>query len=166
MIRKFTNAVSFLIAGIILLLVAIGLHFAPSTFWIEVRSIRVFDAQAGEPVLMAVDRTIKRPFSGKWVVSVRRLMTSGRQSLYCTASGETDYQVDSEYPEPLTLRWWTFPNCDPLPPGTYVINTTWTVEGDGFLLNRRITKSSNIFQITAIPPETPVKYVQQTRLLR
>lgn len=146
MLRAIVNYFSFFIAGMLLLLTAAVLNFWPSSSWFEVRSVRVFDSKAGESPLMAVDRTIKRDFRGEWLASIRRLENGGWVS-FCTAIGHANYEADSHLPDPLTLRWWTYPDCHPLTPGKYVMRTSWVIHGAGPLPDKEVVADSNIFEV-------------------
>lgn len=146
MMRQIANFFSFIVAGLLLCLTAAVIQLWPSSFWFEVVSVRVFDAKVGESILMAVDRRINRDFSGSWIASVRRLDGGGWVS-YCTATGRTNYAVDSRLPEPLTLRWWTHPECNPLPAGKYQMRTTWVIHGPNLLPDKTVQADSNIFQV-------------------
>ena len=52
-------------------------RISPASDWMEVRSVRVFDTQAGVSPIMVVDRVIKQPFQGHWVTDVEREQTEG-----------------------------------------------------------------------------------------
>lgn len=146
MLRSIANMFSFVVAGVLLLMSLVLIQVWPASFWFEVRSVRVFDANAGAQVVMAVDRAIKRDFRGEWLASIRRL-ENGRWVSFCTARGAANYGADSQLPDPLTLRWWTYPDCHPLPPGKYVMRTTWTVKGFSLMPDKDVTADSNIFEI-------------------
>lgn len=148
MMKSLFNLISFTIAGVFLLITAATIHFWPASYWFEVRSLHVSDTTVGDPVLMVADRDIKRNFLGTWTVSIRKLGPKG-QGVYCTAVNSTDYEMNSQLPDPLTLSWWTFPHCDPLPEGKYYIRTTWTIKGNGFFPDKQLSQVSNIFEIRA-----------------
>jgi len=146
MLRSLANYLSFAFAGLFLLVGVAVMHSWPASFWLDVRTVRVFDSKVGEPVLMAVDRTISRDFRGEWLVSIRKLGYGGWVQ-FCSARGKTNYSADSHLPDPLTLRWWSYPECNPLPPGKYVMRTTWTIHGASFLPEKDVTADSNIFEV-------------------
>lgn len=146
-IKLFANLVSFFVAGMLLLLSVAVIYFWPATYWLDVGSVRVFDAQAGKPVIMAVDRTIKRDFRGEWIASIRT-MQNGKWVIFCNARGASNYAVDSAFPEPLTLKWWTYPDCNPLPAGKYMMRTAWVIKGDSFLPDKTLSADSNIFEVS------------------
>jgi hypothetical protein len=79
-------------------------------------------------------------------VSVREIR-NGKNVLTCNASEQADYQVGTDLPEILTLGWWTDGKCVTLPPGSYIVNSTWNIHGTGLLPNKAVTATSNIFEI-------------------
>lgn len=147
MMRSLANMFSFFVAGFLMIASAAIMHLWPASFWFEVRDVRVFDSRAGQPAVMAVDRTIRRDFRGEWLVSIRRLEHGGWVS-YCTARGESNYVRDSQLPDPLALSWWTYPSCNPLPPGRYVMRTSWVITDPSFLPDKEVQADSNIFEVT------------------
>lgn len=120
-------------------------RFVPVSFWFEVRSVHVFDAPAGEDPRMAVDRTIHRPFTARYIAIVRRRGENGF-SHFCSGSDTTDYQPDAAFPDPLTLSWWTWPKRCALPPGTYRLDTLWRIETQTGVV-RDLRNRSNEFRI-------------------
>lgn len=146
MMREIIGLFGFIVFVFLTMVGAVVAHVWPTDFWFEVRSVRVFDSKEGERIVMAVDRTIKRDFRGYWTTSLRRLENGGWVS-YCTSDGSTNYQVDSKYPEPLTLKWWTYPNCHPLGVGKYMLRTNWVIRGIGPLPDKEVTADSNIFEV-------------------
>lgn len=146
MLREIFSVVSLCVAGLTWMVVGVVAYLIPASTWLEVKDVRVFDSKVGQPVLMAVARKINFDFNGTWVAGIRRLEPDG-WSLYCPAAGSTPYRTDSALPSPLTLKWWTYPSCDPLPPGKYQMRTTWTIKGDGLLPDKTVTADSNIFEI-------------------
>lgn len=146
MMRQLVNMFSFVVAGSLLLFCTFLIVVWPASYWLEVNTVRVFDSKSGDPVVMAVDRRIHRDFRGEWMASIRRL-ESGGWVAFCQAEGKANYARDSQLPEPLTLKWWTHPDCNPLPPGKYVMRTTWVVKGASVLPDKEVQADSNIFQI-------------------
>ena len=145
--RTAINYLSFVFAGLTLLVAATAMQLWPASWWFEVDSVRVLDSQVGSPVVMVVNRTINRDFVGDWTASIRRL-ENGKWVPYCTATGSTNYQVDSELPDPLTLKWWTAPDCHPLEAGKYIMRTTWRINLTGFLPDKDVQATSNIFIVS------------------
>lgn len=147
MVRQLVNMFSFVVAGFLLLASTSVIALWPASFWYEVNAVRVFDTKSGDPVIMAVDRKIHRDFRGEWIASIRRLESIGWVA-FCQAEGKANYAKDSQLPEPLTLKWWTHPNCNQLPPGKYVMRTSWVVKGVGIFPDKEVQADSNIFQIS------------------
>lgn len=146
--RGLVFCVQNLVTVLVLSAAAAVVHFWPPWFWLEVRSVRVFDAVEGEPIPMVVDRTVHRTFRGSWIVTLRE--TNGSPS--CIATGTAVYLAGSPLPAPLTLKWWTHPNCYPVTPGTYVAQSCWVVTGLGLLPDKDAPcVDSNIFRI--VPKE-------------
>jgi len=129
-------------------LVWLGVNLWPASYWLEVQQIRVFNSVAGQPVLMAVDRVIKREFYATWTVRVRKIEDGGWLTA-CAAIGGGEYQPIATLPVGLDLGWWTDGRCQSLPAGQYLANTTWQIEG-GFLPDKTISVDSNIFLIAEV----------------
>lgn len=123
-------------------------RISPASDWMEVRSVRVFDTQAGVSPIMVVDRVIKRPFQGHWVTDVEREQTEGLFEKVCSSNGSSAYTPDNVPPRMLTLGWWTTPvDCTPREPGRYRVDTIWTVELPGGL-TKTVRRASNVFTVT------------------
>lgn len=119
----------------------------PTSYWFEVKHITVNDATLGEPVIMEVDRTIKRPFYAEWTVTIREAVADG-YVIRCLTKASTDYRVDATFPDPLTLDWWSNSECNDLDEGSYVMTTTWDIRPDILGLPKKtLTVESNIFKI-------------------
>ena len=122
-------------------------HLWPASYWLEVNSVRVADSQVNKPVVMYIDRKIHKDFVGTWGVTVRALENTGTY-VTCAASAVSDYRIGTDLPEVITLGWWTNGRCETLPVGVYVVQTTWQIQGNGFLPNKTVTQTSNPFKIT------------------
>lgn len=120
----------------------------PSSWWLDVDRVAVFDSIAGADVILEVDRTIHRSFVADWSVVVRSY-EEGAWTVWCTARGTSDYRPDAALPDPLTLSWWTDGECTTPPPGRYLISTIWTVRGRGGLPDKLVQSVSNIFDVSA-----------------
>lgn len=118
----------------------------PSSWWFEARSTVVFDSRVDEQIQLVVDRSIYRPFIGEWSVLVRRVDESGT-TIQCQASGSGNYRVDSDFPSPLTLDWWTAGKCVHLPAGKYIMTTVWRIPGL-FGLTKTVAIDSNPFTVS------------------
>ena len=135
-------------AGLAWLTALAAMHFWPASWWLEIASVRVADGIEGKPVLLHVERTIHRDFTGTWGVSVRSLTNHG-SLVACAASAVSDYRIGADLPEVLTLGWWTNGRCETLPPGTYLVQTTWQIHGSGILPAKTVQATSNPFVIYA-----------------
>lgn len=122
------------------------LHLWPASWWFDVRSVTVANAKQGGMVAMLIDRDIRRPFRGRWYVTLRQWTDGGWLTL-CNATGASNYLPEARFPRRLDLRWWTDGQCRPLPPGRYHITTSWTIETPAFLPDKTITVDSNIFEV-------------------
>lgn len=116
----------------------------PASRWLEVRSIQIDNATAGEEVTMTVDRQIHSDFIGEWVVSVRNL----DDGVVCTATGVSNYRKGAKSPTPLTLDWWTNGECAILPAGKYFVATDWMIRPHGICPEKTIRQDSNVFEVT------------------
>ena len=120
-------------------------HFWPPTWWLEVKSIYISNTKVGEPIGMAVDRTINRSFSANWNVTIRQW--NGGFHVWCNANGSGAYRVDAILPANLDLQWWSAGKCHPLPVGKYQVSTSWTISGLGVLPDKYIQVESNVFDV-------------------
>ena len=135
-------------AGLAWLTALAALHLWPASWWLEIDSVRVADGIEGRPVLMHVERTIHRDFAGTWGVTVRSLTAHGSM-VACAASAVSDYRTGADLPGVLTLGWWTTGRCEALPPGTYLVQTTWQIHGSGLIPAKTVQATSNPFVIHA-----------------
>ncbi|MGE0653261.1 MAG: hypothetical protein AB7P12_16180 [Alphaproteobacteria bacterium] len=119
----------------------------PASFWFKVDRVYVHDAVDGSTPLMEVDRTIVRPFHGRWIATVLRKNHRGTYATFCTAVGANDYRPGNMLPDMVDLNWWTWPTRCTLPPGTYFLNTLWTIDAP-FFPDKEVRISSNAFEIT------------------
>lgn len=118
----------------------------PASLWFTVAHVRVLDSKVGEPILMEVSREIHQPFFAEWVVVVRR-ERRGRWIVVCPSIGQTDYRIDADLPDPLTLEWWSNGDCGALPPGHYMVTTTWSIYPKQ-MPAKQVRVESNEFDIT------------------
>ena len=119
----------------------------PTSFWLEVPSIRVMNAKAGEDVRMFVDRRINRDFTAHWT-AVIRLDNGSDSTVVCAANAVSNYRQGSALPPLVTLSWWTNGRCTTLPPGVYSITTIWELNGGTFLPDKEVEAVSNLFEVT------------------
>jgi hypothetical protein len=122
-----------------------------SNYWFEASNMLVPDVPRGGDVVLTVEREIKRPVYGDWVVTVRRYENGG-WTLACSPSrGSGDYLPKAELPDVLTLEWWTEGQCSISEPGLYFITTTWKFYPRGLPGARRTSPLiSNIFSIQEV----------------
>jgi hypothetical protein len=136
-----------LIAAGFLVLVTIARAAFPTDWWFDARSMAVQDVASGAPVVLSVDRIIRRPFVGQWSVNVRRATDSGGWEIICAATGGGSYRPDAALPEPLTLDWWTNGQCTDLPPGQMYITTVWWLDMVVFGAIPTPALESNVFTV-------------------
>lgn len=148
--RKFIPYLKWPIAALFALVPTLLVLFWPMSYWFDVRAIHVNDAHAGEMITMVVDRDVRIRFTGYYLAGIY-VWTGRGFTPYCTARGkERLYKEGAEYPEPLTLRWWTDdePTCRNLPAGQYQMSTRWVTTGNDWPLpEKSVTRESNIFTI-------------------
>ena len=130
---------------ILALLIGSG-NLLPATTWFEVRRVAVQDTIVGASPRMYVDRIIRRPFRSRWFVEIER-KAGDRYVLWCHNNGVSNYEIDNDLPEPLTLLWWLEAECK-LPPGVYRVDTFWRWEVFGGF-ERSIRQISNDFKVSA-----------------
>lgn len=119
----------------------------PATSYIDVKSVFVSDTVVDVPPAMEVDRVIHRDFTGTWRVEVEKLQKENRYSLFCSASGESNYSQENDLPSELNLDWWTYPEkCTPSVPGEYRLETVWSVNVSENL-QKRLRVVSNTFRV-------------------
>jgi len=127
----------------------LSLSLWPASWWMDVRSISVFDSREGEKITLVVDRTISKSFVGTWNVIVRKMGPEG-VTVHCTAGETSNYRSDATLPNPLTLDWWTSGRCSNLPEGRYILTTVWSFPGLGGLTQKTVSVDSNPF-IVSVP---------------
>lgn len=118
---------------------------APATDWLSVKEMHVYDAWAGEPPYLSVNRTINRPFYGEWIATVRRA-SYGTLAFACIAEGRASYATDARFPPDMTLDWWTFPTKCRLEPGRYRLDTEWRISPPNHP-QKQLRVQSNIFEV-------------------
>lgn len=119
----------------------------PAEAYLDVISVTVDDAPVGQVPKMHVDRVIKQNFVGRWVAEVEIISSQSAFIYQCGSFGEATYNIENKLPEPLTLDFWTWPiKCTPTVPGSYRVETTWTIQLPGGL-EKYVHKVSNIFTI-------------------
>ena len=116
--------------------------------YLIVRGITVRDSVEGTDPVLIYDRTIVRPFRGKWIAGIFLLLDeTGANYGVCNNSGEADYQPETTLPATVKLAWYIERDCK-LEPGKYVLKTTWEIK-----LPHDVTKyvraTSNVFEVRA-----------------
>lgn len=119
----------------------------PASWWLEYRSLSVSNAVVGEPIRMTADRTIARPFVATWNVTLR-VWNGGWEVYPCGTTRTQNYTPDTKLPHDLTLAWWTGKECATLPAGRYKMTTTWRINLQSPLPDKRVTIESNVFEVT------------------
>lgn len=145
--RTLDNTAIFLLALCFLFFQAV-VNFWPASYWLKVDFVKAVSVKQGERVPMLVDRTINRPFTGEWVVSVKRFVELGWVH-HCHGTGKANYKPGGNLPTDLDLEWWTAGACKSLPAGSYIIETSWKIKPTfDFLPERQVSATSNIFEVT------------------
>jgi hypothetical protein len=121
--------------------------FLPSSYWMTLNDVHVYDAPVGTWPKMDVDQTIKRPVTADWFVEVEQRVDDGWVNVPdCTSAARNDYSPMNRLPGNLDLGWWMLYNkCFlELPRGTYRVATTrLSVVPPG----KRWQKDSNEFKL-------------------
>ncbi len=132
-----------------------GTYAVPATYWYESRSVGIADTIEGNPIILTVDRKVKRAFSGSYTVTLRH-MAGGE--VQCEAGGALRYKPGTALPEPVTLAWWAWSDerCagENVPPGTYTVETCWTIHQPLMVLpNKVVCNLSNAFTVRPMVTE-------------
>ncbi len=119
----------------------------------SITRVNIGDAVVGVSPVMNVDRIIKQPFKGEYLVEVRSFP---QRTNICSGTGVHQYDTEATLPDVLTLAWWTDDNdCTgkDLDPGNYFVVTSWDIDrAKHGLPNAHVIIESNPFTITAISP--------------
>lgn len=117
----------------------------PGSDWFDVAYVSVPDFKVGTDPIMSYQRTIKKPFVGRWFVEIREVGTA-RSKLVCDGKVTNHYDLDDALPDPVTLSWFVGKDCG-LQPGQYQIFSTWQIERDGIAATVSVSKASNVFRV-------------------
>jgi hypothetical protein len=148
MARRILPILQYLIAALIVSVGLTALVLWPATRWMVVKTVHIADTPKGAPVEMIVDRSVVRPFTGQYNVSIHAWHDNAWVAYCNTAvSNPWEYQAGARYPVPLTLEWWTGGKCHPLPPGEYQVTTRWNLSNLGIFPDKTFAVTSNIFEI-------------------
>lgn len=123
-------------------------QWVPANYWYEVRSVHVHDTVEGVSPAIDLDRSIRRPFSASWIVTVMRQGARGDFFTACTARGMNDYRPGNILPPDLDLDWWTQPRRCALVPGSYRVHVVWHLRIDGWPA-KAVRATSNVFTVSA-----------------
>ena len=124
-----------------------ALQFWPASYWLEVPSVNVQSGKDSLNLEMVIDRKVKRPFTGRWAITIRQW--DGEWVVVCAANGGGgDFLEGAKLPKHVTLAMWTERQCLPLPPGKYTISKTWVIESLGLMPDKYVTQTSNQFEVT------------------
>lgn len=129
-------------------LMIVGANMLPASLWFTVDSVHVQDTSISEDPKMEVAREVHRPFTGRWIATLYRQNINGAWSAFCTGRGANDYRPGVVLPDDLRLSWWMERQCV-LPPGNYVLRTTWRMEVFNWLY-KDVSIQSNEFQVTGL----------------
>ena len=143
---KFLDSMGNFVLAALFMIVWGGLALWPTSWWMEVKSVRVRDVDLPHPVIMLADRRIHRDFRGHWTVELRR-QNGSDWVLMCTGTGNSWYRPSSALPDPLTLAWWAGDGCRPTTSGVYRVDTTWRIT-DRWFPDRYLSVESNTFRVT------------------
>lgn len=114
--------------------------------YLIVRGITVGDAIEGADPTLIYDRTIIRPFRGKWIAGIFLLPNeTGANYGVCNNSGEVDYQPETTLPAAVKLAWYIERDCE-LEAGKYVLKTTWEIKLPHGVI-KYVRATSNVFEI-------------------
>ncbi len=131
-----------------LLLASEARTLMPASHWFVPGELAVENTVKGTCPGMHFTRAIKRPFHGRWLVTLHRQGPTGGWNVASPPwHGEGDYRPDAELPEPLTMQWWTWDEyltCD-WSPGIYRLLTEWMIQPGGLVRYVRVT--SNAFRV-------------------
>lgn len=148
MARRFLPLLQYMIAGLIVSIGLTAIMWWPASWWFDVKTVHIADTPRGTPVEIIVDRSILRPLTGQYNVSIH-VWSENAWVAYCNTpmSDPWEYKVGAKYPVPLTLKWWTAGRCHPLPPGQYQVTTRWRLSNLGIFPDKTFAVTSNIFEI-------------------
>jgi len=118
----------------------------PMSYWYELKTVHINDYEAGTPGEMLVVGKVTRPFYGTRTVTIARF-GGQRWEMHCVARNEYQFRPLNKLPQPLTLKWWTWGQCHPLPPGQYQLSTTVQIFEGQALFEKTISIESNIFTV-------------------
>lgn len=106
----------------------------PASWWYSLDSVLVTDEYIATGArIIEVDRTIRRPFVGRWTVEEQLKRQDGLYTTVQECRGYARYSPDKAPPDPATTAWWKGNQCsfvggfDSLPAGMYRLCTFVTI---------------------------------------
>lgn len=135
----------------VLILLWTALAAVPASWmWFSPGAVIVSDSTTGKPPLIEFDRTIKRNVKMTYQVTIRRMTT--KEPVCDPQRGPFTYHHDASLPLPVDLIWWSGADkrCWPRDPGTYLMETCWTVVRPfwGIVPPNPVCRTSNPFTIS------------------
>lgn len=134
-----------------LVLAYAGLTAAPATWWFDPGVPIVADSTTEAAPEIGFTRTIRRDTLMSYQVVIRR--ADGLATVCDPSAGPFTYRRAAKLPAHVDLVWWTGGDsrCWPRQPGTYVMETCWTVEKPfaGLLPPKTVCRASPPFRIGA-----------------
>ena len=109
----------------------------PVMAFFEVYEVFVPDHIVGSNPTLIYNRDIKQPFYGRFTIEVQELTYNSSNHFtlktVCTATGAHTYTPTTFVgPREVTWNWFMEDQCDIIQPGTYRLNTTWSVIPEEF----------------------------------
>lgn len=117
---------------------------APAQNWFEVSSIFIPAHEQGDDPVVIYNRTIKRPFQGRYVAEVHSVETPNLV-LNCSGTGTYFYSPADVLPDNITLSWLIGKRCD-LPVGDYYVEFNWYIWPVGYQV-KTLTFKSVVFSV-------------------
>ncbi|MEL7114636.1 MAG: hypothetical protein AAGP08_03450 [Pseudomonadota bacterium] len=121
----------------------------PARFWYDAHDTRVDDFYEGDPFELLYSGGAVRDFIGSYAVIIRN--TDTRAIVGEDRSARFPYRADAVRPMPLTITWWApgDARAHALPPGSYQMQTCWTIHDAfwGLVPAKTTCSESNIFRV-------------------
>lgn len=137
--------------------------------WFDPGQVVVSNGTKESVPAIQFDRRILRPTLMRYQVVIRGL---GHSHVVCDPASEAfTYQPSAKLPEDLRLHdYWTGgdPQCWPLEPGEYVMETCWTAPRPfwGLVPPKTACRTSNAFTISTVSRQEAEEAIGQTRGLK
>jgi len=127
----------------------------PASYWYDAHDTRIDDFSEGGEFELLYSGGPVRAFIGSYAVIVRNV--EKRQVVGEDRSARFPYRVGGQRPAPLPIAWWAPGDARlrALPPGSYQMETCWTVHDAfwGVVPAKTTCSESNIFRVrpAAVP---------------